>query len=240
MFSSAIRGNSFSLSLVGFLYQCPTAFAHCFHSSGAEPSLGSSSLPPPPFLVGDPWVLWPYSSTTTVPAVIILNSLNISDSQSGVCFVICCCCCCLFVFFLLYTSLQTWHPCFYLCLPQLLSFPNFLTFQTLIITFHLLSRAIQCCPDFRFPTSLHMKAILTSSALSSPPSPLLFTAAVSDPGSLSHSESSDCRGMVRGGCSHASTDKLTFSLTLFPLYTIPLFVPSFTLPRTLNNTSVWH
>ena len=44
-----------------------------------------------------------------------------------------------------------------------------------------------------------------------------------------------------GICSHASTDKLTFYLTLLPFYTIPLFVPSITLPYTINNcTSMYH
>lgn len=59
----------------------------------------------------------------------------------------------------------------------------------------------------------------------------LFTAALCDSGALSHSESSARRGMVRGGCSHASADKLTFSLTLFPLSTVHTLSYTSTYPQ---------
>ena len=62
----------------------PLQFAHCFPSSGEEPTLGSLRPHPLTSPWGDIWVLLPYSNTATVTAVLIPNSLTICTSISFV------------------------------------------------------------------------------------------------------------------------------------------------------------
>ena len=255
-----IRGVSLPLSLGQLLHQCPASLisARCFLPNGGGTLPGPFQPPPPPASSrGDLWVLGPCSGAATVAAAVALPSFLATSVPQSVfpdpsppsLF--------------LTSLLRLAHLCLPqpVSFSNLSHFPSVAETNSVLFQFCLLpSGGFQCqhC-DVGFPMSLQMEASnVPSRPVPSRPLPApftsnaLLTAGVSGPSSLSHSQSSaysrgggggggcgaghvlSCRHPVQITSSHIS-NSLFFLNPAAVFSTVPLFVLSTALPRTINN-----